>query len=70
MLLVITVYLVVLVLVLVQLEQSAKVMANSRLMQQLASPAVHVLEPALPEQFQKSKIAELAKENVKNGIAK
>lgn len=54
-------YLVVLVLALVQLEQSAKVMANLKLMQQPASLADLALEPALLEQSLKSKIALIEK---------
>ena len=50
-------YLAVLVLALAQLEQSQREMANLKLMQPLAFPAVLVLEPALPEQFQKSNTA-------------
>lgn len=54
MLLVITAYLVVLALVLVQLEQSAKVTANSKSMQIHVFLVDHVLELALLEQFLRS----------------
>ena len=62
-LLVIAVYLVVLVLVLVQLEQSLRATANLKLMQRTASLVVLVQELALPEQFPRSNFTQNEKQS-------
>ena len=59
----IAVYLVVLALVLVRLEQSQRATANLKLMQLIASLVVLVQEHALPEQFLRSNLTQNEKQS-------